>query len=92
MSSRISFTPENLDWKKAYLAAVLEKDRERLPDLIQKARESCSERLFKLSKTGSVPSDEVNAIHDALYMLQALLGSVSYRDESGEWTRSSPDS
>jgi len=91
MSSLISFPHENLDWRKAYLAAVLEKDRQRLPALIRRARETCSERLLTLSKSGPVPSDEVNAIHDALYMLQALLGSISYRTEAGEWTRSDLD-
>lgn len=91
MSSRIFFAPENLDWKKAYMAAVLEKDRVRLPDLIQDALEKLAHRLRELSGMGLVPSDEIEAIHDAFYLLQALRSSLPYRNQTGEWTRSSPD-
>jgi len=92
MSSRILSAPENLDWKKAYMAAVLEKDRGRLPGLIQQARQRLCERLRELWVLGPVPSEEIEAIHDALYLLQALLSSLSYRDEPGEWIRSVQDS
>jgi len=92
MSSRIFSAPEYLDWKKAYMAAVLEKDRGRLPGLIQQARETLTDRLRELWRSGPVPSEELEAIHDALYLLEALLSSLSYRDEVGEWTRSNLDS
>lgn len=82
MSSRIFSAPESLDWKKAYMAAVLEKDRTRLPELVREARELLSERLRQLWTTGPVPSEEIEAIHDALYLLQALLSSLSYREET----------
>jgi len=82
MSSRIFFAPNNTDWKQAYMAAILEKDYGQIPGLIQKAREKLSERLRELLVGGSVPCDEAEAIHDALYMLQALLISLSYRDEA----------
>lgn len=82
MSSRIFSSPESLDWKKAYMAAVLEKDRTRLPELVREARELLSERLRQLWTTGPVPSEEIEAIHDALYLLQALLSSLSYREET----------
>ena len=85
MSSRIFATPENLEWKKAYLAAVLERDRTQVPELVQQAREKLSNRMRELWATGSVPSDEVEAIHDALYLLDALLSSLSYRHDSGQW-------
>ena len=91
MSSRIFFVPENLDWKKAYMAAVLEKDRGRVPILIEQARAMLSERLRELWKSGPVPSDEMEAIDDALYLLEALLSSMSYREEIGERSRSSSD-
>ncbi len=85
MSSRIFATPENLEWKKAYLAAVLERDRTHVPELVQQARQKLSNRMRELWATGSVPSDEVEAIHDALYLLDALLSSLSYRHDSGQW-------
>jgi len=81
MSSRIFSAPETLEWKKAYMAAVLEKDRARLPELIQKAREKLAERMRELWAAGSAPREEVEAIHDALYLLQALRSSLSYRDD-----------
>lgn len=79
MSSRIFSQPENLDWKKAYMAAVLEKDRERLPGLIRQANEKLSARLREMRLLGSFPREEIEAIHDALYLLEALLSSLSYR-------------
>ena len=92
MSSRIFAAPENLDWKKAYMAAVLEKDRRRVPRLIQEARAKLSERLHELWRLRPVPREEVEAIDDALYLLQGLLSSLSYRDGSGEFMGSTPDS
>ncbi len=86
MSSRIFFVPENPDWKKAYMAVVLEKDRARLPGLIHEARKKLSDRLHELRVSGPVPCDEIEAIHDALYFIQALSSSLAYRDEAGEWT------
>jgi len=83
VSSRIFSAPERLKWKQAYMAAVLEKDGRRLPRLIQDARQKLSERLHELWGTGPVPSEEVEAIDDALYLLQALLGSLPYRDGTG---------
>jgi len=91
MPSRISSAPETHDWKEAYMAAILEKDRTRLPGLVDDARQKLSQRLRDLWVTGPVPSDEIEAIHDALYLLEALLSSLSYRDEDREWTRSVHD-
>lgn len=85
MSSRIFPIPEDRDWKKAYMAAVLEKERARLPALIQEANERLSERSRELWRLGPAPSEELEAIHDAFYLLQALLSSLAYRDEPGEW-------
>ena len=83
MSSRIFTAPDNLAWKRAYMAAVLEKDRRRVIELIPEARTKLYERLRELKEAGSVPCDEVEAIDDALYQLQALQSSLSYRDELG---------
>jgi hypothetical protein len=86
VSSRIFSAPDSLEWKKAYLAAVLEKDRTRLPGLVHEARKKLSERLRELYLAGPVPCEEIAAIDDASYLLHALLNSLLYRDETGEWT------
>lgn len=91
MSSSIFFAPDHLEWKRAYMAAVLEKDRSRLPELIHKAREEVAERLRGLRAQGRIPSEEIEAMQDALYMLEALLSSLLCRDETGEWARSDQD-
>ena len=92
MTSRIFTASDNLDWKKAYMAAVMEKDRSRLPGLIHEAREKLSQRLRELWTVKPVASEEIEAIHDALYLLEALLSSLLYRVESGERIRPGPDS
>lgn len=81
MSSRIFVMPETLDWKQAYMAAILEKDRTRMMALIMHAREKLSARLRELTTRRPMLCDEVEAIHDAIYMLHALESSLSYRDE-----------
>lgn len=85
MSSRIFPMPQNLEWKKAYMAAVREKDRTRVPQLVHEAKEKLSERLRELRIAGLFPHEELEAIHDAIYLLHALLSSLAYRDEAGEW-------
>jgi hypothetical protein len=84
MSSRIFSASENLDWKRAYTAAVLEKDRSRLFGLIQKVIERLSERLSELRALGSVSWEEVGAISDAMYLLDSFLTGVSEQDDTYE--------
>lgn len=85
MSSRIFSMPDALDWKQAYMAAILEKDRSRVPYLVGKATEYLSARTRELEMSGLVPCEEIEAIHDALYLLHALHTSLAYRDDAGEW-------
>ena len=80
MSTYISAVPENLEWKQAYMAAVLEKDRTRVVDLIQDARSKLATRLEELAAE-SYSHDEIEAIQDADYVLQALQSSLSYRND-----------
>ena len=80
MSTYIPTVPENREWKQAYMAAILEKDRSRVTGLIHEAREKLSTRLGELTAE-SFPADEIEAIHDADYLLQALQSSLSYRDD-----------
>jgi hypothetical protein len=62
------------------MAAILEKDRTRVVSLIQDARLKLSNRLDELADH-SFCYDEVEAIHDADYLLQALQSSLSYRTD-----------
>lgn len=88
MSSGFCSSRENFNWEKAYLAAILEKDRVRLPGLIEAANQTLCERLRTLLAASPVCSHEIEAINDALYMLQALRSSLLYReDETGMWIR-----
>jgi len=64
----------------AYVAAVLEKDRTRIVGLIEDARSKLSARLIELAAQ-SYSHDEVEAIQDAEYLLQALQSSLSYRND-----------
>jgi hypothetical protein len=80
MSSQIFSVPESIEWKQAYLAAILEKDRTRVVTLIHDARSKLATRLGKLAAE-SDSYDEVEAIQDADYLLQALHSSLSYRSD-----------
>ena len=82
MQSPVLAMPAHLDWKQAYLAAIYEKDCTRVEGLIQDAIAKLSTRLHQLHVHGLNPCDEGDAIHDALYMLQALERSLAYRDHS----------
>jgi hypothetical protein len=80
MSTHISAVTENLEWKQAYMAAVLEKDRTRVVGLIQDARSKFAIRLDELAAE-SYSHDEIESIQDADYLLQALQSSLSYRND-----------
>ncbi len=80
MSTHISAVSETLEWKQAYLSAILEKDRSRVVGLIADARLKLASRLAALADE-SFAYDEVEAIHDADYLLQALQSSLSYRTD-----------
>jgi len=69
MSTHFSAVPENLEWKQAYMAAVLEQDRTRVVGLIQDARSKFATRLDELAAE-SYSHDEVEAIQDADYFLR----------------------
>jgi len=79
MSGRVFAMPEDLDWKHAYLAAIQENDRTRILGLIEDARAKLTARLAELKTSGVVLCDEVEAIDDAFYLLQALKSSLLYR-------------
>jgi hypothetical protein len=81
VSSRIVAMPENLDWKQAYMAAIRERDLERLSSLIDDATVRLAARFQELKAQGLIPGAEVETIHDASYVLEALRSSLSYPDD-----------
>lgn len=80
MAAQIFAVPETIAWKEAYVAAMLEKDRTRVVGLIVDARSKLCSRLEELAGE-RFSHDEIEAIHDADYLLQALESSLSYRTD-----------
>jgi hypothetical protein len=81
MASRISAMPDTHEWKRAYMAAIVERNREELIRLILEARAKLAGRRRELMADGFIPCDELDAIHDADYLLGALQSSLPYRDD-----------
>jgi len=81
MASRISAMPDTKEWKRAYMAAIVERNREDLIRLILEARAKLAGRRRELMADGLIPCDELDAIHDADYLLGALQSSLPYRDD-----------
>jgi len=85
MSSPILSLPESLAWKQAYMAAILEKNRAQINGRIEDAREKLSGRLREITigKKGPLPTheheEEIEGIHEAFYLLEALRSSLAYR-------------
>ncbi len=92
MSSPILPLPESLSWKQAYMAAILEKDRARIIPRIENAREKISSRLREITIGGTGTfskhehAEEIDAIHEAFYLLEALRSSLAYRAEDAAAT------
>lgn len=90
MSSPILPLPESLPWKKAYMAAILEKNREAIHGRIEDAREKLSSRLREITISGGGPlpihehEEEIEAIHEAAYLLEALRKSLAYRQDDSQ--------
>jgi len=80
MAAQMYAVPEAMAWKQAYVAAMLEKDRTRVVGLIHDARSKLYSRLEELAGE-RFSHDEIEAIHDADYLLQALQSSLSYRTD-----------
>jgi hypothetical protein len=85
MSSPILSLPESLAWKQAYMAAILEKNRGEINHRIDDAREKLSTRLREITVGEGGPfykhkhEEEIEAIHEADYLLEALRSSLAYR-------------
>lgn len=87
MSSPILSLPPSLAWKQAYMAAILEKNRIEINRRIEDAREKLSTRLREITigAKGPLPilehEEEIEAIHEAVYLLEALRSSLAYRTQ-----------
>ena len=81
MASRIALVPDSQEWKQAYMAALLEKGRTLVIELIAEAKEKLASRHYELKAEGMLPCEEAEAIDDAHYLLQALQSSLPYRDD-----------
>lgn len=64
-------------WKDLYIAALLEGDRSRVPNLIAEAERAIAERARELFKVSGDHIEEEQAMDDALYALHALRGCLS---------------
>jgi len=59
-------------WKNLYTAALFERDRKKVPQLISVAEAEIVQRARSLFAVAGDNSDETEALDDALYMLRAL--------------------
>lgn len=64
-------SPDHTDWKTLYRAAILETNRTVLPTRISVAEAAVIERGREIFYAGG-PSDEAEALEDALYALRAF--------------------
>ena len=84
MSSPILSLPQSLAWKQAYMAAIRETNRAQMSELITDAREKLSSRLREITigRGGPLPfyehEEEIEAIHEAQYLLEALRSSLQH--------------
>jgi len=68
-----------LSWQQAYLDAILEKDPQQILVAARRAETAFVSREHELFGNAE-GYDELQEISDARYLLQALIGSLAYRD------------
>ena len=79
MASRNDYVTKTYPWNDAYLAALLESDRKKIPARLQAAESAVNERLHALSADhGGIPHER-QALEDATNGLKVL------RQELSEW-------
>jgi hypothetical protein len=69
---RTRFDLHDARWKNLYTAALFERDRKKVPQLISVAEAEIVQRARSLFAASGDNSDETEALDDALYMLRAL--------------------
>ena len=71
-------------WKDLYVAALLEGDRDRVPNLIAEAERAIAERASELFKLSGDHIEEEQAMDDALYALHALKSCLAVHGRFSE--------
>jgi hypothetical protein len=69
--------PDNRSWRELYRQAILEADRNLLPDRIAAAQEALRARSRELFHAEGDHIDEEHALDDAMYALKALRDAVN---------------
>lgn len=63
---------QNKSWKDLYIAALLEGDKDKIPDLIDHAERAIVDRARELFKASGDNIQEQEGLDDAMYALHAL--------------------
>jgi hypothetical protein len=69
--------PDSRSWTELYRNAILEVDRNKLPELIDAAEEALMARARELFDDTRDHIEEQHALDDALYALKALRDSLT---------------
>ena len=72
------------EWKDLYVAALLEGNAERVPDLIANAERAIVERARELFSEAGDHIQEEEALDDALYALHALKSCIEIHGKFAE--------
>ena len=68
--------PDNRSWRELYRDAILEADRNLLPERIAAAQEALTARARELFHAEGDNIEEEHALDDAMYALKALRDAV----------------
>lgn len=69
--------PDNRSWRELYRDAILEIDRNLLPERIAAAQEALTARARELFHADGDNIEEEHALDDAMYALKALRDSLN---------------
>ena len=75
----VAHYPSNTNWRDLYVAALLEMNEDKLPDLIAQAESAIVERARELFSAAGDNIQEQENLDDALYALRALKSCVAMR-------------
>lgn len=67
------------NWKELYIAALFERESDRVPERIAQAERAIMDRTRELFNTGRDTIEEDVALDDALYGLRALRSGLKCR-------------
>ena len=79
MSTATPLQPNHSDWKVLYRAAILEKNRSKIPQRVSAAEEAVLARGREIFY-GKCDPEEEEALEDALYALRAFRSAWQHSD------------